>query len=158
MTELARLDAGPTRRGVATGLVAGAGAALMVTASGMGDLAGIVLAVLGIGGVGVSAAVWRATAGHVVLTPGGLYDQTGACLVPLADVDAVITAPFAVKPSNGFTLRLRRAHPARWRPGLYWRWGRRLGVGGVPAGRAARHMADLLNCLLAARQMSDHTN
>ncbi len=158
MTELARLDAGPARRGVAAGLVAGAGAALLVAALGLGGLSGLVLGLLGIGGVLASGALWWATAGHLVLTPAGLFDQSGVCLVPLTQVDSVITAPFAFKPSNGFTLRLRQAQSTRWAPGLYWRWGRRLGVGGVPAGLAARHMAERLADLLAAPQVSDHTS
>ena len=159
MPELARLDAGPLRRGIAAGMVAIAGTAMMLAGGnlfGTGpaetSLApgwGLGLAVIGACTIGLAAALWRATAGHVVLTEAGLFDHRGICLAHRADIAAVITAPFAFKPSNGFTLRLHRPQARAYAPGLYWRWGRRVGIGGVPAGRAARLMADRIAALIA---------
>ncbi len=157
MAELARLDAGSARRGVAAGLVAGAGGALMIAANDVAGGAGLVLAVLGGVGVVMAAVLWRASAGHVVLTEQGLFDHAGTCLAKLAEIDAVTAAPFAFKPSNGFTLMLNTPQTRLWVPGLYWRYGRRLGIGGVPAGQAARAMAERIAALIAQRQVLDQT-
>jgi hypothetical protein len=157
MTELARLDAVPARRGVAVAVIAGAGGVLMLAGADIAGGVGLLMGLAGAGVIALAPLVWQATARHVVLTEEGVFTHSGVCLARIAEIEAVITAPFAFKPSNGFSLRLRAPQPRLWAPGLYWRWGRRVGIGGVPAGRAARDMADRLAALVAAHQVFDQT-
>ena len=51
---------------------------------------------------------------------------------------------FAFKPSNGFMLKLSRKGPFAWEPGIWWRIGRRVGVGGVTPGTPAKVMAEMI--------------
>lgn len=92
-----------------------------------------------------------ATALRLELTPVALRDSAGRVLAPVAEIVAVSGGVFALKPSGGFVLRLGRAAPAGWAPGLWWRIGGRLGVGGVTSRTEARYMAEAIAALVAAR-------
>lgn len=93
----------------------------------------------------------RATALAVELTPAGLRSSDGEVIAAMDQIEAVDRGMFAFKPSNGFLLRLRAPAPVRWQPGLWWRLGRRVGVGGVTPAAQAKVMADLLAAHLAER-------
>ncbi|MCZ6663693.1 MAG: hypothetical protein O7B81_00130 [Gammaproteobacteria bacterium] len=50
-----------------------------------------------------------------------------------------------IKPTNGFVVRARNSMPAAWTPGIWWRLGRRIGVGGLTGGGEGEAMAELLD-------------
>lgn len=104
---------------------------------------------LGTGALVAGLALWRATRAAIVLTEAGLFETGGRCLARIEEIRGVDRGMFAMKPSNGFLLRLARSPGRAWAPGLWWRWGRRLGVGGVTASAEARAMADILAIRLA---------
>ncbi|WP_375262382.1 hypothetical protein [Palleronia sp.] len=89
-------------------------------------------------------AMWRATAHVLFLTEAGLVQSDGRVLAMMEEIEHVDRGLFAVKPSNGFVVRLARSRPFAWAPGLWWRWGRRLGVGGMTGAGQTKAMADLL--------------
>jgi len=93
----------------------------------------------------------RATQGKVVLTAEGLFDGEGRLLAPIEEIEAVERGPFAMKPSNGFTVRLSKARGRGWAPGLWWRLGQRLGVGGVTPAAQAKLMSEALTMLMMER-------
>jgi hypothetical protein len=95
--------------------------------------------------------LWQATAPGLVLTGDGLVDTTGRTIARLDEIVAVERGMLAFKPSNGFLLRLSRPAPRHWSPGLWWRLGRRVGVGGVTGAGETRAMADLIALALAER-------
>ncbi|MGI3166087.1 hypothetical protein [Pseudooceanicola sp. 200-1SW] len=95
--------------------------------------------------------LYRATQLRLELTEAGLSDSSGEVLAPMEQIEAVDRGLFAFKPSNGFLLRLKTPGPRRFRPGLYWQFGRRLGVGGLVHGAEAKQMADALALFLARR-------
>lgn len=95
--------------------------------------------------------MWRDTRGALVLTRQGIFTDRGIAVAPLADVVSVDRGAFAFKPSNGFVVRLRRSAAPAWRPGLWWRIGGRIGVGGVTPAAEARAMAEALALLLHER-------
>ena len=80
----------------------------------------------------------------------------------MGNIASVDRGAFAFKPSNGFTVRLKSPAPRAWLPGLWWRLGRRVGVGGATPGKAARDMADVITILLkdpdVARRQFDPTD
>lgn len=88
------------------------------------------------------------TAQDLILSRSGLFDSTGRELFSIADVASVERGAFSAKPSNGFAVILTQAQPRAWVPGMWWRIGRRVGVGGVIPGKAARDMADVIAMML----------
>ncbi|MEV8468610.1 hypothetical protein AB0T83_17710 [Fluviibacterium sp. DFM31] len=106
---------------------------------------------LGMGGLALwlSVRFWQATAGSILLTPEGLFDDTGHCLVRLDNIEKVERGTFAFKPSNGFLLVLKEKLPRGWQPGLWWCLGRRMGFGGVTPPSQGKFMAEMLAMELA---------
>ena len=147
--------ASPARRLAALGILGALGALLLWLAVGTGGMAAGWRAFVGAVGLGTLAvAGWMQTASRrrLVLTESALMEEGGEVLAPLDAVARSDRGPFATKPSSGFVLRLDRpAGPAAWRPGLWWRVGRRVGVGGVVAGHEARAMSEAIAAAVAAR-------
>ncbi len=56
---------------------------------------------------------------------------------------------FAFKPANGVVVSLRRRGSLRWVPGLWWRTGARVGIGGMTPKGQTKAFADLLQHLIA---------
>lgn len=92
--------------------------------------------------------MWRATADAVVLTPDGVFNNRGEVIARLDQIDTLVSGHFTLRPSNGFSLRLRTPVAARWRPGLWWSLGTRVGVGGLASGRQTKVFAETLIELL----------
>lgn len=106
----------------------------------------------GAGALYLALRLWQATATTLELTRTVLREANGRVLAEVADITRVDRGVFAFKPSNGFILTLRRsAGPRAWAPGLWWRLGWRIGVGGVTSGQEARTMAEILTLVLQDR-------
>lgn len=86
---------------------------------------------------------------ELILTGEGVLDQDGKLLVPFAQIQRVERGVFAAKPSNGFTLVTRDKMHRAWVPGIWWRFGRRFGVGGISSAGAAKFMAEQIALKLA---------
>lgn len=93
-------------------------------------------------------ALFAATSLTIILDESGLMDSSGRQICALDNIASVDRGAFAFKPTNGFLVRLKEAEPKGWVPGLWWRFGRRVGVGGATSGKAARDMADVISLLL----------
>lgn len=108
-----------------------------------------------LGGVFLWQAQWnlRVTRLGLYVTRQGVYDSDGQMIVALSDIEEVDRGLFAFKPSNGFLLRLFRPEKARWAPGLYWRIGRRMGVGGATNPAQTRKLAETIEMLLMERTL-----
>ncbi len=142
--------------------------ALMVLAA-----LGMLLAWLGIGAPGmalwirllllVAAGVvlwlglglYEATGRRLELTRESLRESGGRVLARIGEIEAVSRGTFALKPSHGFSLILKRPAPRAWAPGLWWRFGRRIGIGGVTSAGQAKAMAEILTVLV--REHGDET-
>lgn len=94
--------------------------------------------------------VWVSTSRDILLTPDELREEGGRVLCRIEDIDHVQRGAFAFKPSNGFVVVLKDTVPREraWAPGLWWRIGRRIGVGGVTSPGAGKAMADVLSARL----------
>lgn len=152
--EVARVEASPARR--VFGLMVLICLGLILIWLGWTQEGGSMLLrllILAAGGVVIWSAreMRRATALAVVLTGEGLADSGGAVIAPLEQIASVDRGTFAFKPSNGFLVRLTQPGRRRWRPGLYWQLGRRVGVGGVAHASQSKAMADALAIMLAER-------
>lgn len=96
---------------------------------------------------------FRVTKTGLYLTKEGLFDGEGTRICALDNMREVDRGLFAFKPSNGFLLRLREPVGYGWAPGLYWRIGKRLGVGGATQPAQAKAMADIIDVMILERSM-----
>lgn len=150
---LARLDVSPARRGFAYLVLAGFGVLLVALAIWQPPSAGwtAVLVGMGAGAIYLAERLRRATETALILTQGGLKDSAGRMIAPMGDIGSVSRGTFAMKPSNGFTLVMKRRVRRAWAPGLWWSLGNRIGVGGVTAAAPAKLMAEQIAAIVARR-------
>ncbi len=151
---LARLASSPGRRNFGVGILVMLGALLLWTGltTPPRDLGWLVF-LLAMSALAFFAAraMWRATSYTIVLTHDALYEENGRVIAQVDAIASVDRGLFAFKPSNGFLLRLATPAPRAWSLGMWWRLGRRVGVGGVTPGGQGRAMADILTALLMER-------
>lgn len=151
---LARIRPSPARRAFATGVLGGLGVLLELLAFLRPPAAlplQLMLIVLGAVVLVLCLRLYAATGRGLVLTEEALTDTDGRVVARLDEIRKVERGIFAFKPSNGFVLQLADRKPGAWAPGLWWRMGRRVGVGGVISGAEGRAMADLIGATVARR-------
>ncbi|MBV0912802.1 hypothetical protein [Anianabacter salinae] len=144
---LARLDPTIPRRVLGLGMLTALAASLVFVAMDTPDMPGLARAVMASAGAAlviVAALGWQATSVSLELTEDTLRTSGGDILCRLQDIERIERGAFAFKPSGGFVLLLKVPGPARWAPGLWWRMGTRLGVGGLVPPAMARAMADAI--------------
>lgn len=93
----------------------------------------------------------QATRLQLELTETELRDSTGLVLARIENIQSMDRGMFAFKPSNGFLITLKTPTSRVWRPGLWWRFGRRIGVGGMTPGSQTKFMAEMISAMLAQR-------
>ncbi|MEL6585102.1 MAG: hypothetical protein AAFY65_11355 [Pseudomonadota bacterium] len=98
---------------------------------------------------------WRGSAQGLVLDDRGLHQEDGTAIAPLDQIASVDRALFSFKPSNGFLIRLKAPLGRAWVPGMWWRVGRRVGIGGVTGGAETKIVADALSMMVAQRDGTD---
>ncbi|APE44106.1 hypothetical protein BOO69_12335 [Sulfitobacter alexandrii] len=113
------------------------------------------LILVGAGALWCADAMRRATASRVELTPLVLRDADGTVIAQVDGISGIDRGFFAFKPSNGFLLKLDTPGGRAWRPGLWWRVGRRIGIGGMTPGSQTKFMSEVLSALLAQRNPPD---
>lgn len=142
----------PTRRISAVAILTVLGAMLLWVATrpgGMGAGYMGMLIVFAAGTFWLAWRLWQATARRLVLTEEALMEDGGRVLCRIGDIAAVERGAFAFKPSNGFMIRLKAPANRVWAPGLWWRLGRRIGIGGVTPAGQGKAMADVLAARVA---------
>ncbi|MEM9970920.1 MAG: hypothetical protein AAF762_07450 [Pseudomonadota bacterium] len=147
---LIRAGASQPRRAIATLILGMLGALLLLVAAdaAMTGLWRGVYSLCGLGAMFLSYRLWQATGDMLELTREELRTASGRRLARVENVESVDRGAFAFKPSNGFIVRLKSAEDQRaWAPGLWWRIGRRIGVGGVVAAGQAKAMAEVLTAI-----------
>lgn len=138
------VQASTLRRTFAFGVLFALGTMVIYTALMQPPAAVWLVFMLGFG----AGALWlaekmrRATLSVIELTDTEIRDSNGLVLARMDEIIAVDRGAFAFKPSNGFTLKLKTKKPRAWAPGLWWRFGRRVGVGGVTSAGQAKFMAE----------------
>ena len=111
----------------------------------------VFLLAMGVGSLWIGERLRRATKIDIELTETEVRDSAGSLLAHLDDVVSVERGAFALKPSNGFTLVLRKRAPRAWVPGMWWRLGNRVGVGGTTPAGPAKFMAEQVALRIAMR-------
>lgn len=151
-TVLARVSAAPARRWFAVAVLIALGGLIIwltLTLDQAGILQRSLLVLFGLAVLAVGYRLWKATQLGLILTEEALTTTSGDLLTRLDQIERVERGAFAFKPSNGFLIVTAAPAPAVWAPGLWWRFGRRIGVGGVCGAGQTKAMADILAAHLA---------
>ncbi|WP_120501794.1 hypothetical protein [Roseovarius sp. EL26] len=147
---LAVLRASPARRAFGVVTMAILGILLIFVALNSPPeniLALLFLVMTGAGALWLADRMRRATGHALELTRTELRSSSGERLALVDDIVAVERGTFAFKPSSGFTLKLKTPAARRWQPGLWWRLGAKLGVGGMTSRGQAKAMADSISAM-----------
>lgn len=115
----------------------------------------VFLIVFGGGSLILAVKGWQKSSQGIVLDETGLWQEDGTPIAPLEEIASVDRALFSFKPSNGFLIRLQRPLGRAWAPGMWWRVGRRVGIGGVTSGAETKIVADALSFMVAERDADD---
>jgi hypothetical protein len=155
---IGEIEPGIARRFFATGAMGLLGMIVLYLAATnppahLGWLA--VLLVIGLGCICLSWLMWQASAMTLELTQTELRERDGRLLCKISNVASVDRGFFAFKPSNGFIIRLKTRGTRVIAPGLWWRAGKSLAVGGMTPGSQAKSVADLITILLVERDVRD---
>ncbi len=152
---LVKLEPTQPRRWFGISTLAGLGAILLYIAAVAPPTQPVeLLGLLAFAAIFLWAAVrlYRATGETLVLTREAITSTSGETLCTVAEIDSTDRGFFAFKPTNGFLIRLKTTGPRRWSPGLWWRVGKRIGIGGVTSPRQAKEMVAIIDLMLAERQ------
>lgn len=112
---------------------------------------GAILLALGILLLWSGSRMWQVSGRRIELTEDVLRLSDGTLICKTSDMKKVDRSLFAFKPSNGFLLTLNAPSKAMWVPGLCWRIGKRIGIGGLTPGAEAKIMADTISAMIATR-------
>lgn len=151
-TELGRIQTSMGRRVLGVGALMGLGALVVYMGAATQTMPmgyRVFLVVFGAFALWGSQIMWRSTAHDLVLTDEALWDSDGTLVARLDNIAKVDRSTFAMKPSNGFLLLLKEKDARVWRPGIWWRSGRKVAIGGVTAGSQTKPIADIIAAKLA---------
>lgn len=150
---LATVSASQPRRWLGVGLLALVGGLVIYVAFAAPPSLGwqAFLVLVGAGALWMAERMRRATETCIELTRSELRDTVGDCIARVEDIERLDRGMFAFKPSNGFLITTRASGARAWRPGLWWRMGRRIGVGGVTPAAQTKFMSEMLAAMLAER-------
>lgn len=136
------LQATPFRWGVGMFVMVALVVLLLRTALTQGAVGQVLMVAASVVAMALAWSLLRARGQSLHWQSAGLCDGDGQLIAARDQIIAVDRGALALKPSNGFTLRLRDPHPRQWSPGLWWRMGRRVGVGGLASPGVAKALAD----------------
>ncbi|MEL7115601.1 MAG: hypothetical protein AAGP08_08410 [Pseudomonadota bacterium] len=148
----------PIRRGIAIAAMVAIGVLFILSAINeelQGAIWRAILVCFGLGVFALARRFYLATSVGLELTRDALRDTKGRLLCTVAGVTRVDRGAFSMKPTNGLTIFVKEPGAFAWEPGLWWRWGRRVGIGGVTAAAQSKAIADTLALLLAERDGED---
>lgn len=155
---LATIHASAPRRAFGVGVLGALGVILIYVALAQPPANlfwGVFLVAIGGGALWAGFRMWDATQSRIELTEAQLRTSDGTLIAEVADILSLDRGMFAFKPSNGFMLRLKSKTPRRWRPGLWWSLGNRVGVGGVTSAAHTKAMAEIISAMIAQRGQDD---
>lgn len=152
---LAVLHVNKFRRVLGIAMLATAAVVLVkaaVEVSGGSLILTVILLALAAGVAWAGAAFYRATSTGLIFTADGLFDQAGNLLVAADNIRELDRGSFGIRPTNGLALLLHQPVPFAWKPGLYWAYKRRVGIGGANSKAAGKAFGDCIVIFLAERK------
>lgn len=95
--------------------------------------------------------MWNVPIAGIEFDGSELRTQDGVVIAKLQDIVSVQTGIFALRPSNGFMMVMKDSERVPTRPGIYWRQGRHIGVGGLLQAAEAKAIGRALQFAVAKR-------
>lgn len=153
---VATLKASEARRYMGVGMLAMVGGLVIYVALATPPTLDwlVFLLVVGLSALWLAARMWQATQFHIELTETELRCTDGNVIARVEDIKSVDRGLFAFKPSNGFLIQTKTPASRIWRPGLWWRFGRQIGIGGVTPGSQSKAMSEILAAMIAMRNQA----
>jgi hypothetical protein len=111
------------------------------------------LLLTGLGALWTADKMRRATSTVIEMTATELRDTSGLLICKIEDIESIDRGFFAFKPSNGFLLKTKSPGTRTWRPGLWWRAGRRIGIGGMTPSNQTKFISEILAATIAVRNL-----
>ena len=150
---LATVAASAPRRWTGVGMLVTVGALVIYVALASPPELGwqVFLLVSGAAAFWLARRMWYATEDRIELTQSQLRTGSGQLICNIEDVEGVDRGVFAFKPSNGFLVITHARSSNQWAPGLWWRVGRRIGIGGMTAAAETKYMSEMLSAMLAEK-------
>ena len=147
---LATLSASPARRVLGLFVILLLAVILLVLAARGGSaVSAICLAGLGLSCIWTGYRMHAATRAPLELHETGLFAGDGTLIAEIRNISGIERGMFAMfKPSNGFVLMLKQPMKGSWNPGLWWRLGKRVGVGGITHQADGRILAESIALLI----------
>lgn len=105
----------------------------------------VIMGILAIPTALAGIAVYRAKSMVVRFDGEAVFDDTGFVLCRIDQIVKVERGLGPLNPSSGFVIRTHEPQGSGWSPGLWWRFGRRIGIGGATSARAGRNMASAID-------------
>lgn len=152
---LASIDPQPVRRVAAVGMIV-ALAVIVWTIAALRPPEHfsymLFLVFFGAGCLWLAHTMWHATARVIELTRTELREVGGRVLCTIDNLQRVDRGAFAFKPAGGFLVKLKQPEgPLVYAPGIWWRWGRTLAVGGVTSRQDGKNVADMMIVMMVQR-------
>ncbi|WP_170381595.1 hypothetical protein [Ruegeria atlantica] len=146
---LATIRPSPARRWLGVGMLSIVGMLVLFVAFAQPPEPMWQVFLLAVGGAAfwLAQRMWKATSDSIELTQTELRTGAGLLIAKVEDIEAVDRGVFAFKPSNGFLLKTKESGENSWAPGLWWRLGRRVGVGGMTTAAETKLMSEVLSAL-----------
>ena len=156
---LAMVQASAPRRWIGVIMLAGLGGMVIYVALASPPALHwqVFLIVMGALALWMAERMRRATEHRIELTETELRSSEGMVIATISDIQSLDRGFFAFKPSNGFLIKTRTPGMGIWRPGLWWRMGRRIGVGGVTPGGQTKAMSEILAAMMAQLDQDSNT-
>jgi len=150
---LVTVRASEVRRYMGVGMLGSVGVLVLYVALSTPPSVGwlVFLLAVGLSTIWLAARMWQATQFTIELTETELRCTDGNVIARIDDIENIDRGFFAFKPSNGFLIKTKTPASRLWRPGLYWRIGRRIGVGGVTPGSQSKAASEILAAMVAMR-------
>ncbi|WP_420584394.1 hypothetical protein [Ruegeria sp.] len=111
----------------------------------------VFLLIVGCAAFWLAHRIWRATYDCIELTETELRTGAGRLIAKVEDIESVDRGVFAFKPSSGFLIKTRNSAENTWAPGLWWRLGRHVGIGGLTAAADTKFMSEVLSAQIMRR-------
>lgn len=155
---LVKLEVAQGRRIFGVLSIAGLGLTLLYIAAVFPPskfIALIALVLIGIFFIWAGFRLYRATDNTILLTREAITTGSGRVLCRLDEIAKIDRGFFAFKPSNGFLVLLTKRGERSWAPGMWWSFGKHIGIGGVTSPRQSKEMVSIIQIILAEKKAAE---
>ena len=83
-----------------------------------------------------------------LINQSGLFNLDGSIVCEIGDIERIDVSPYTFKSANGFIVILKTKSSFKSIPGLYWRLGKRLSIGGLVSKNESKFLSHTLSGFL----------